>query len=97
MQLASEIRSAGFPYLREQPGFWVYLIGQAHQKFDEIEWKNSTQARIAVDNGRSAIRENPELDNLIEHYQEIKRQMQDPSAIATSEGEVFGCNCIILK
>lgn len=86
IQLASEMRSAGFSYLREQPGFWVYLIEQAHQKFDEIEWKNSTQARIAVDNARNAIRENPELDNLMEHHQQINRQMQDPSAIATPGG-----------
>ena len=43
MQLANEMRSAGFSYLREQPFFWVYLIEQAHQKFDEIEWKNSTR------------------------------------------------------
>ena len=86
MQLASEMRSAGFSYLREQPGFWVYLIEQAHQKFDEIEWKNSTQARIAVDNARNAIRENPELENLMVHHQEINQQMQDPSAIATPGG-----------
>jgi molecular chaperone DnaK len=85
-QLASEMRSAGFSYLREQPGFWVYLIEEAHKKFEETEWTNSTQARIAIDNARNAVRENPELRNLIEHYQEIASHMEDPSALATPGG-----------
>ena len=80
------MRSAGFSYPREQPGFWVYLIEEAHKKFEETEWTNSTQARIAIDNARNAVRENPELRNLIEHYQEIASHMEDPSALATPGG-----------
>ena len=78
-QLASEMRSAGFSYLREQPGFWVYLIEEAHKKFEETEWTNSTQARIAIDNARNAVREKPELTNLMEHYQEIASYFEDPT------------------
>ncbi|MBT5715385.1 MAG: Hsp70 family protein [Opitutae bacterium] len=85
-QLASEIRLASFSYLREQPGFWVHMIEQAHQQFDEIEWKNSTQAKMAVDNARNAIRTNPDLGNLMENYQEILQHMQDPSVMATPGG-----------
>ena len=60
--------------------FGSILLSRHIKKFDEIEWKNSTQARIAVDNARNAIRENPELENLMVHHQEINQQMQDPSA-----------------
>ena len=60
-----------------------------NQKFDEFEWKNSTQARIAVDNARNAIRENPDIENLQEHCGEIGRLMLDPSKIVQQGGSEF--------
>ena len=89
VKLANEIRKAGYSHLQEQPGWWVYLIENAHQKFDEFEWKNSTQARIAVDNARNAIRENPDIENLQEHCGEIGRLMLDPSKIVQQGGSGF--------
>lgn len=77
--LVREIRGASFSYLNQQPGFWVAMIEASETRFDQTEWKNSTQARQAIDDARSAVRTDPSVENLREKYFVIRDLMIDPT------------------
>ena len=55
------------------------MIEASETRFDQTEWKNSTQARQAIDDARSAVRTDPSVENLREKYFVIRDLMIDPT------------------
>lgn len=81
--LRDEIRGAEFSFLREQPGWWISLIGSIEKDFDTIQWKNETKARMALDEAKRAIRTNPSVEHLQAKYFALRKLMQDPTVVDT--------------
>jgi molecular chaperone DnaK len=76
--LVREISRSSFSYLDQQPGFYLAMIEYSDEKYNDWEWRNSTQARQAIDNARSAIRTDPSVENLRQKYFAIRDLMIKP-------------------
>ena len=63
--------------LRSEPGYWVQRILSVDENFDEISWRNDTEARMALNEAKRAIQAEPTPENLEKKYWAIVHLMAD--------------------
>ena len=69
--LQKEIYSACYECLKGKREFWVEIIESMQHDFTEIEWRNSTQARSALDQAVKNVKRGADCETLEESYRKI--------------------------